>query len=61
MLVPTPKKFRRLGNALLSLTTAVAIPSWATDHKWIGWSIFAAGVLGRFLVELFAEDTPPTP
>lgn len=58
--LPTPRKFRRLGNALLSISSLAGIPAVFTQHEWIGVSLFIIGLLGKFLTNLYAI-TPPTP
>ncbi len=56
---PTPKKFRKLGDALLGVSL-MAIPANLTGHTWIAVSMFAIGVLGKFLTNFFSDDEPNT-
>ena len=58
---PTPKKLVRIGNALATLGTSVAIPTALMDHKGLAIGIFIAGAIGKLLTSFFAEDDQPTP
>ena len=70
---PTPKKWRRIGDAILAVGTAVTaggliafdqLKEIYTDKelKIIIGIAFALGVIGKFLTNFFKEDdpTPPT-
>ena len=52
---PTPKKMRKLGDALLGVSL-MAIPSTLSGHAWLAITIFGFGVVGKFLTNFFAED-----
>lgn len=61
LLKPTPKKIRRLGNALFLAAQAAAALALIGDIKWLAISLVVAGFLGKFLSEFFGDDsTPPT-
>ena len=53
----TPKKWRKLGDALLSVSTLLGTYSIADDWgKAITISIIATGAIGKFLTNLFTEE-----
>lgn len=70
---PTPKKWRRIGDAILAVGTAVTAGALiefdkleqiftAKELKIIIATFFALAVLGKFLTNFFKEeDTTPTP
>ena len=54
---PTPKKWRKLGDALLSVSTTLA--TFSVVEEWgkvITLSIIITGVVGKFLTNFFSED-----
>ena len=64
---PTPKKWRKLGDALLAVATIIAIGGiWQYDSlkeifttkelKIMIVSSIISGVLGKFLTNFFKED-----
>lgn len=52
---PTPKRLRKLGDSLLAVSM-MAIPTALSGHVWLGSTVFALGVIGKFLTNFFAED-----
>jgi hypothetical protein len=52
---PTPKKWRKIGDALLGVSL-VAIPVELGGYKWLSISLFVLGVVGKFLTNFFEED-----
>lgn len=52
---PTPKKWRKIGDSLLAIST-IGVPAVLMNHQWIGISLFVVGVIGKFLTNLFAEN-----
>ena len=52
---PTPRKWRKIGDALLGVSL-IAIPSELSGYTWLSISIFALGVVGKFLTNFFSED-----
>lgn len=65
---PTPKKWRKLGDAFLAVSVAVTTGGLlafdmlsqifdAKELKIIIGCAFACGVLGKFLTNFFKEDT----
>lgn len=56
-LAPTPKKMRKLGDALLAVSTTIATYAIADDwSKWVQISALLLGVVGKFLSNIFTED-----
>lgn len=56
-LAPTPKKMRKLGDALLAVSTTIATYAIADDwSKWVQISALMLGVVGKFLTNFFTED-----
>lgn len=53
---PTPKKWRKLGDALLAISTFVASYAITEDYKIIAISGFIIGVIGKFLTNFFTAD-----
>lgn len=54
---PTPKKWRKLGDALLAVSTTLTTFSVADDWgKGITIAIIATGTIGKFLTNFFSED-----
>lgn len=53
----TPKKWKKLGNALMGMGASIAGVSVFTDHEYI--AIFSAviGILGKFITELTCEES----
>lgn len=55
---PTPAKWRKLGDALLAVSTTVT--TYAIADDWAKWAQIAAlmtGVAGKFLTNFFGPDT----
>lgn len=53
---PTPKKWRRLGDAMLGASTMITTYAIADDHKWIAITALVLGVVGKFLTNFFCDD-----
>jgi hypothetical protein len=51
---PTPKRWRKIGDALLAVST-MGVPAVLMNHHWVGISLFIIGVIGKFLTNTFAE------
>ena len=54
---PTPKKLRKLGDALLGVFTITSMSSMITDHKSLAVTSLIIGVLGKVLTNFFSEDS----
>jgi len=52
---PTPKKWRQLGDALLAVAL-MGIPANLAGHEWIGITLFAVGIIGKFLTNFFKDE-----
>lgn len=55
-LKPTPEVMRRLGNALLSVSTSVTVGGAIAEYKWVTITAAVAGLVGKFLTEFFTEE-----
>jgi hypothetical protein len=51
---PTPKKWRRLGDALLGVAL-MGIPADLAGYKWVGITMFIIGIVGKFLTNFFTD------
>jgi len=55
---PTPKKWRKLGDALLGISTTITTYAIAADYeKWVSLTALLLGVIGKFLTNFFSEDS----
>ena len=52
---PTPTKWRKLGDALLGVSTTITGFAIYEDVKWIAFTALAIGVVGKFLSNFFSE------
>jgi hypothetical protein len=55
---PTPKKWRKLGDALLGVAL-IGIPADLAGYKWVGITMFIIGIIGKFLTNFFTDDSTP--
>lgn len=53
---PTPKKWRKLGDALLGVSTTITTYAIVEDYKWIALTSVLLGAIGKFLTNFFGED-----
>tara|TARA_R110000868_G_scaffold136447_1_gene349408 strand:+ start:18795 stop:18992 length:198 start_codon:yes stop_codon:yes gene_type:complete len=53
---PTPKLFKKIGNALLASSTLIAGYSMFAGFEWVAIVAIACGVIGKFLTEFTTED-----
>ena len=53
---PTPKKWRKLGDALLGISTTITGFAIYENEKWIALTALILGVIGKFLTNFFGED-----
>jgi len=53
---PTPKRWRKLGDALLGVSTTITGFAIMEEYKWLAISALALGVIGKFLTNFFKED-----
>ena len=53
---PTPAKWRKLGDALLGVSTTITGFAIYEDVKWVAITALALGVIGKFLTNFFDND-----
>lgn len=53
---PTPKKWRQLGDALLSVSTMITGFAIYEDQKWVAIVALSIGVAGKFLTNFFKKE-----
>ena len=53
---PTPKKWRKLGDALLGVSTTITGFAIYEEAKWVAITALVLGVIGKFLTNFFTED-----
>jgi hypothetical protein len=56
---PTPKKWRKIGDALLGVSM-LSVPSELAGYSAIAISLFVLGVVGKFLTNFFSDDNDET-
>ena len=52
---PTPIKWRRLGDALLAVSTTITSFALYKDIQWVALTALIIGVIGKFLTNFFTE------
>lgn len=52
---PTPAKWRKLGDALLGVSTTITGFAIYEEVKWVAITALAIGVVGKFLSNFFSE------
>ena len=53
---PTPSKWRKLGDALLSVSTTITGFAIYEDAKWVAIIALLLGASGKFLTNFFADN-----
>jgi hypothetical protein len=53
---PTPKLYRKIGDALLSVSTMVTGLAIYGDYKWVAITSLIIGVIGKFMSNFFSEE-----
>lgn len=53
---PTPTKWRKLGDALLGVSTTITTFAIMEEMKWIAITALILGVVGKFLSNFFTEE-----
>ena len=53
---PTPKKARKIGDALLGVFSVTSMSSMIMDHKGLSVASLVIGVVGKVLSNFFAEE-----
>lgn len=59
--LPTPKRIRIIGDSILGFTVALqpmtlGLPLSATEHVWVSFAIAFAGLVGKFITNLFTDE-----
>lgn len=54
---PTPKKWRKLGDGLLSVGTSITTFAIYENQKWVAITALVTTVVGKFLTNFFSDDT----
>jgi len=52
----TPKKYRKLGDALLAVSTTITTYAIVEDLKWLALTAVLLGSAGKFLSNFFSEE-----
>ena len=52
---PTPVKWRKLGDALLGVSTTITGFAIYEEIKWIAITALVLGVIGKFLTNFFSK------
>jgi hypothetical protein len=52
---PTPVKWRKLGDALLGISTTITGFAIYEEIKWIAITALVLGVIGKFLTNFFSK------
>ena len=53
---PTPKKMRKIGDALLGASQFMTGYSIVMDEKWLAFTCIAIGTIGKFMTNFFVEE-----
>jgi len=53
---PTPKKMRKIGDALLGASQFLTGYSIVMDEKWLAFTCIAIGTIGKFMTNFFVEE-----
>lgn len=54
---PTPKRWRQLGDALLSVGTTITGFAIYEEQKWLAITALLVTVFGKFLTNFFKDDS----
>jgi hypothetical protein len=53
---PTPVKWRKLGDALLGVSTIITTFAVYQNTHWVAITALITGVVGKFLTNFFSKD-----
>jgi len=53
---PTPTKWRKLGDALLAVSTTITGFAMYQSTHWVAIIALITGVIGKFLTNFFTEE-----
>jgi hypothetical protein len=54
---PTPKNFRKLGDALLGMSQFLTGYAVVMDEKWLALICILIGTIGKGMTNFFVEET----
>ena len=54
---PTPKNFRKLGDALLGMSQFLTGYAVVMDEKWLALVCIAIGTIGKGMTNFFVDET----
>lgn len=52
---PTPRKWRKIGDALLGASATLTTYAIANDIEWLALTSLFIGVAGKFLTNIFSK------
>ena len=52
---PTPKKWRKFGDALLGISSTITSFAIYENIQWLAITALLTGVIGKFLTNLFSK------
>lgn len=55
---PTPKQVRKFADSLSAAALAVSAYTFISDYKVVAYIVLACAFVGKFISNLFAEDSP---
>lgn len=55
---PTPIKMRKLGDALLAVSTTLSTIGVLTNHPYVAVAVLVTGVVGKFLTNFYSDEKP---
>lgn len=53
---PTPQLFRKIGDALMGVSSAVTGYAIVEEQKWLAITFLVIGVVGKFLSNFFTDN-----
>jgi hypothetical protein len=56
---PTPKKLRKIGDALLGSSQFLTGYAVIMEEKWLAFTCIAIGTIGKFMTNIFVEEEEP--
>lgn len=59
--LPTPKRFRVLGDSLASASVFVSSYAILNDHQCFGVVVLVSGWVGKFLTNFFTDEETTKP
>jgi hypothetical protein len=57
---PTPKSVRKFADSISAAALAVSSYAFMADYKVVAYIVLACAFVGKFLSNLFTEDTEKT-